>query len=91
MEPLFEAKAPIGNNYASYSIFRLEKQKYKARLIEDDSTTYQFEPPIELVVSKKDGKWETEGLQFKDLGDTIGMEIDTFNNGYGDLLGRIGI
>jgi hypothetical protein len=91
MEPLFEAKALYADEYALYNVYRLEAEKYKAELIVDKDGSYDAAAPMELIVTKKNGQWYTEDPAFNELGATIGIEIDTFNNGYGALLGRIGI
>lgn len=91
MEPLFEAKALYENEYALYNIYRLEVDKYKAQLITDENGNYDSASPMELIVSKQNGEWQTDDPAFHDLGCTLGIEIDAFNNGYGALLGRIGI
>jgi hypothetical protein len=91
MEPLFEAKALYDNEYALFNIYRVEREKYKAELIDDKSEETASTAPRELILSKKDGKWHIEDSRFNELGSTLGIEIDTFNNGYGALLGRIGV
>ncbi|MCW3080018.1 hypothetical protein [Segetibacter sp.] len=91
MGPLFEAKALYDNEYALYNIYRMEREKYKAELIIDNDEDSKSTAPKELIVSKKDGKWHIEDTRFNELGTTLGVEIDAFNNGYGALLGRIGM
>jgi hypothetical protein len=91
MEPLFEAKAHFDERLATYNVYRVEPQKYKAQLVaEDDEYDNNLLPPAELLLVKRDGRWETEGDQFIELVSTLGLEIDAFNNGYGAILGRIG-
>ena len=90
MEPLFEAKAAFENQEALYHIFRLSPQKYKAQLIDSEDTDPDFNAPTELIISKLNGSWESEDRSFDELGATLGGEIDMFNSGYGDMLGRIG-
>jgi hypothetical protein len=91
MEPLFEAKALYENEYVLYNIYRTEREKYKAELIIDDDEEDKSTAPKELMVIKKDGEWHIEDPRFNELGLTLGIEIDAFNNGYGALLGRIGV
>lgn len=91
MEPLFEAKALYAGVYALYNIYRLGTEKYKAQLVLDQNGEFDSAAPIEFVISKNGGQWETEDNTYRDLITTIGVEIDTFNHGYGALLGRIGI
>ena len=91
MEPLFEAKALYENEYALYNIFRIAPGRYKAQLITDEEGNFDAAAPIELTVCKKEGQWHPEDNAFYELAATLGIEIDAFNNGYGALLGRIGI
>lgn len=91
MDPLFEAKALYGNEYASYNIFRMERGRYKAQLITDAEGNYDDAAPMELIVCKRQGQWHPEDNGYHELASTLGVEIDAFNNGYGALLGRIGI
>lgn len=91
MKPLFEAKARYADKYALYNIYRVEPGKYKAELITDENGDFDSSAPNELLLSKNDGEWQTEDATFKELGGTLGIEIDVFNNGYGALLGRIGV
>ncbi len=91
MERLFEAKAPFKDQYALYNIYRLTPLEYKAELISDRNGEYDCAAPRELIISKNDGDWQSKDHLFTDLVKTIGVEIDVFNNGYGALLGRIGI
>jgi hypothetical protein len=91
MEPLFEAKAPYEDEYALYNIYRIEQEKYKAQLLFDKEGNTNPGAPMELIITKKNRKWQTEDSRFEDLATTLGVEIDAFNNGYGALLGRIGI
>ncbi|MDQ6812674.1 MAG: hypothetical protein M3040_02875 [Bacteroidota bacterium] len=90
MEPLFEAKALYEDVYVLYNIFRIDQEKYKAQLLFDKDGSSSA-APTELIVAKQNRQWQTEDLKFKELGATLGVEIDAFNNGYGALLGRIGI
>ena len=55
----------------------------------DDEGFNSTEAPTELIVEKKDGMWYTEDKGHNKLASTLGAEIDVFNYGYGDLLGRI--
>lgn len=89
--PLFEAKAAVLDQYALYNIFRLDSDKYRAELISDKNEEYHESAPRELIISKNNGLWQTEDKLFEELVTTIGVEIDAFNNGYGALLGRIGV
>jgi hypothetical protein len=91
MEPLFEAKASYGDQYALYNVHRLDHEKYKAELISHDTGNTDAPAPAELILSKKNGTWQTDDNQVSELISTIGIEIDVFNNGYGALLGRIGV
>jgi hypothetical protein len=91
MERLFEAKAPFEDQYALYNIYRLAPQEYKAELISDKNGDYVTTAPKELVISKSNGNWQAQDNLFSELVRTLGVEIDVFNNGYGALLGRIGI
>ncbi|GEO11811.1 hypothetical protein [Segetibacter aerophilus] len=91
MEPLFEAKALYENEYVLYNIYRIERERYKAELIVNDDEEDKTTAPKELFVTKKNGKWHIEDSTFNELGLTLGIEIDAFNNGYGALLGRIGV
>lgn len=91
MEPLFEAKATYKEELATFNIFRLEEEKYKAELVQNEDKPYTTDVPKELVVEKLSGQWQTDRVDFKELGSTLGVEIDVFNSGYGDLLGRIGV
>lgn len=91
MEPLFEAKALYGGQYVLYNIYRLGTEKYKAQLVIDENGDNDSTAPAEFVISKNNRQWQTEDNTYEDLTTTIGVEIDAFNNGYGALLGRIGI
>lgn len=91
MELLFEAKALYAGEYALYNIYRLDRDTYKAQLITDTNGNYDSAAPMELVVAKQAGKWRSEDSAYGELGATLGIEIDAFNNGYGALLGRIGM
>ena len=90
MEPLFEAKALFEDQYVLYNIYRVEPEKYKAELIVDEAGDNETAAPRQVIVSKNNRKWETEDNTASELGATLGIEIDAFNNGYGALLGRIG-
>jgi hypothetical protein len=90
MDPLFEAKALFDDQYALYNIYRIEPEKYKAERVIDEEENTDSSAPMELIVSKNNGKWETDDKSLIDLGATLGIEIDAFNYGYGALLGRIG-
>ena len=90
MEPLFEAKALYADQYVLYNIYRLGTEKYRAQLVTDEEGDYDPGAPKELVLSKNNRGWHIEDSSFKDLGNTLAIEIDVFNNGYGALLGRIG-
>lgn len=91
MEPLFEAKALYANDYALYNIFRIGRDEYRAELIADENDNSPVSAPAELILSKNNGEWEIQDREFHELGGTLGVEIDAFNNGYGALLGRIGV
>lgn len=91
MEPLFQAKALWAAQYALYDIFRVDRNKYRAQLITDEDGNYDDAAPLELLITKIDGVWQTEDQTYCELAGTIGIEIDAFNNGYGAILGRIGI
>lgn len=53
----------------------------------DTDTTF----PAELVLIKNDEIWQSEDKAYPELSSTLGDEIDVFNSGYGELLGRIGV
>lgn len=91
MEPLFEAKAVFNDEYAIYNIYRVGGESYKAQLIKDEDTPSDTGAPPELLMSKLNGEWQVENATYKELATTLATEIDVFNNGYGALLGRIGI
>ena len=91
MEQLFEAKAPFEDQYALYIIYRLTPQEYRAELLPDKDGEYDTAAPKELIVTKNNGNWQSDNAAFGELAKTIGVEIDVFNNGYGALLGRIGV
>jgi hypothetical protein len=91
MERLFEAKARVNDQYTFYDVFRLTQDTYRAILKLDNESENENQAPQELILEKKEGKWHTEDSRFTELGATLGVEIDVFNMGYGDLLGRIGI
>jgi hypothetical protein len=90
MKPLFEAKATFNKQRTFYKIFRLHPEKYKAQIVAKESA-YNTTAPEELVLIKNNGTWQTEDSTHKELSSTLGIEIDVFNNGYGDVLGRIGL
>ena len=84
MDPLFEAKVYVEDQYALYHIYRLDRQQYRAQLVVDKNGDYATAAPTELIVSKNNGRWETNPGEFNHLGSTLGVEIDVFNNGYGE-------
>lgn len=89
MELLFEAKAITNEQTILYNIFRLQPEKYKAEIIlEENADTTS---PAGLVLIKNNETWQSEDNTYSELSATLGAEIDVFNNGYGDLLGRIGV
>lgn len=89
MEPLFEAKATYNDRLETFNIFRIEPEKYHAQMVLNENDN--FITPVNITVFKKDGEWQTEDRSYSDLAATLGAEIDVFNFGYGDLLGRIGV
>ena len=91
MEPLFEAKATVNEILTTYNIFRIDRENYKAIIVKDEDSNYNTTAPEELTLTKDDGKWKTRDNDNVELGATLGIEIDVFNNGYGALLGRIGV
>ena len=91
MKILFEAKAIINNQIIFYNIFRIQSEKYKAEMVLREDIESNPTLPAELVLIKKNGTWETEDKKNTELSVTLGTEIDVFNYGYGDLLGRIGV
>lgn len=91
MKVLFEAKARIKQQMVLYNIFRLQPEKYKAVIALKANTDNDQAAPSEVVLIKKNGAWQTEDNTNAVLAGTLGIEIDVFNNGYGDLLGRIGV
>ncbi len=90
MEPLFEAKASYNGRYQLYNVYRVEPEKYKAQLILNGDGN-DTGAPRELTIFKNNHAWHTVEENYNELGSTIGIEIDVFNNGYGELLGRIGV
>ena len=94
MEPLFEAQATVNEKLTSYNVYRLSENTYKITLKhneDDDDAENLTGAPAEFTMKKTDGKWCTEAISYGELCSTIGTEIDVFNYGYGDLLGRIGV
>ena len=91
MDQLFEAKALVNDQYLLFSIDRISTNEYKATSIADQSAETVHMAPTELILAKENGEWKTENKQLHELATTLGSEIDAFNSGYGDLLGRIGI
>lgn len=91
MEPLFEAKATFNEQITIYNIYRIHPEKYKAQIVLKESTKSDKDAPSELVLFKKNGTWQAEDNTNLELSTTLGIEIDVFNHGYGDLLGRIGV
>ncbi|HEX8462342.1 MAG TPA: hypothetical protein VF623_12965 [Segetibacter sp.] len=91
MEPLFEAKATINQQLTSYNIYRINQEKYKAELMLTEDAEISADVPSELTLVRKDNKWCTDDNSNPGLAATLGTEIDVFNYGYGDLLGRIGV
>ena len=91
MEPLFEAKATFDGRLRVYNIFRTSPESYKAQFVPGEDDEEATTAPAELLLTRDNGSWQTEDNKYNDLGSTLGIEIDVFNNGYGDLLGRIGV
>jgi len=91
MEPLFEAKTTFDERMTLYNIFRIGKEKYKAEMVNNKNDRHETTAPRELILTKNNYTWQTENSDYAELGATLGAEIDAFNNGYGDLLGRIGV
>lgn len=91
MELLFEAKAIINEETFLYNIFRMPPEKYKAEMVLEENNDTDTTFPAELVLIKKNETWQAEDKAYPELSATLGTEIDVFNNGYGDLLGRIGV
>jgi len=91
MDRLFEAKARFGEEYVLYNIYRLGLDQYEAQLIQEENAETDLNVPRRLIVSKDNGQWQTDEATFSELGSTLGIEIDAFNHGYGELLGRIGV
>ena len=89
-EPLFEAKITYNEQLELYNIFRIDGEKYKAKLVDKNGEVISGAPK-ELTLFKENGKWQTDDTINDTFGSTLGMEIDVFNTGYGDLLGRIGV
>ncbi len=89
MELLFEAKAITNEQTILYNIFRLQPEKYKAEIILEENA--DTSSPAELVLIKNNETWQSEDNSHPQLCATLGAEIDVFNHGYGDLLGRIGV
>jgi hypothetical protein len=91
MEPLFEAKATVNEILTAYNIYRIDQENYKAEIVKDEDSDYNTSAPEELTLTKNHGTWTTHDNNNIDLVATLGIEIDVFNNGYGALLGRIGV
>ncbi len=91
MELLFEAKAIINEETILYNIFRLQPEKYKAEIVLDENTDADTTSPAELILIKNSETWQSEDNTYLELSLALGAQIDVFNNGYGDLLGRIGV
>jgi len=89
MELLFQAKAIINEDTVLYNIFRLESEKYKAEIVLEENTDTTF--PERLILMKNNETWQSEDKAYPQLSAILGDEIDVFNYGYGDLLGRIGV
>jgi hypothetical protein len=91
MNRLFEAKARFAGEYVLYNIYRLGLDQYEAQLIQEENAENGLNVPRRLIVSKDNGEWQTDEAAYSELGSTLGIEIDAFNHGYGELLGRIGV
>ena len=91
MNLLFEAKVVINNQIIFYNIFRLQPNRYKAEIVLKEDTDENVSLPDKIILIKHNETWYTEDNKTTDLSTTIGAEIDVFNTGYGDLLGRIGV
>ena len=91
MTLLFQAKATFNRRLTFYNIFRLQAEKYKAEIVLKENTGNKTTVPGELVLIKNNGTWQTEDNSHTELSTVLGAEIDVFNYGYGDLLGRIGV
>ena len=91
MQPLFEAKATFDERITVYNIFRIGPEKYKAQIVIDEGAKNEATAPAEMILTKDQGTWHIEDNNYDELGATLGAEIDVFNNGYGELLGRIGV
>lgn len=90
MAPLFEAKATFKEQLETYNIYRLELEKYKAELV-GSSAGQDPELPKQVILTKENGSWKTGDGFNTAFAKVLGTEIDVFNTGYGDLLGRIGV
>lgn len=91
MEPLFEAKARFNEAIVSYNIFRIDNDNYEASLLSPEDANFPTSAPGRLKLTKTREEWLIDDEAHKQLGATLGIEIDVFNTGYGDLLGRIGV
>lgn len=91
MELLFEAKAITNEQKTLYNIFRLQPERYKAEMILEEDADIDKTFPAELILIKNNESWQSEDNNYPELSATLGAEIDVFNNGYGDLLGKIGV
>jgi len=91
MNRLFEAKARFAGEYVLYNIYRVASDKYEAQLIQDENTESAVAVPSRLLMTRENGQWQTSDEAYQELGSTLGIEIDAFNYGYGELLGRIGV
>ncbi len=91
MELLFEAKAITNEQKTLYNIFRLQPERYKAEMILEENADIDKTSPSELILIKNNETWQSEDDTYPELSAALGAEIDVFNYGYGDLLGRIGV
>lgn len=91
MELLFEAKAIINEETLLYNIFEAQPEKYKAEIVLKENIDSNTNAPDELILIKNNKTWQSEDNTYPELSAALGAEIDVFNDGYGDLLGRIGI
>ena len=90
MEQLFEAKAIINEETLLYNIFEMPPEKYRAEIVLKENNN-DTAAPAELILIKNNETWQSEDNTYPELSAILGAEIDVFNNGYGDLLGRIGV
>jgi len=91
MEPLFEAKVTYNGRYELYNVYRLETEKYKAQLIINEDSDDTGAPKELTMFKDNNNTWHTDDKNCTELCSTLGIEIDVFNTGYGELLGRIGV